>query len=84
MERSKLNPVISGRGKPSPGVALLPDAAFAGGIFVNPDTVLSSLVDLSCTQVAKAEVATDPSNVMACLRDIRHQLDSLFQDRDIS
>ncbi|MEL7116194.1 MAG: ROK family transcriptional regulator [Pseudomonadota bacterium] len=75
--------VISGRGKPSPGVELVPNARYSVGVSVNTDEVMLSLADLSCAPVVEQRVATDPSSVTQCLSDIRAHFDALLETRAI-
>ena len=75
--------VITGRGKPSPGVELVPDALYSAGISINTDEVLLSLANLACQQVAQVRVDTDPVEVARCLSDTKQRLDDLLLETGI-
>ena len=74
--------VKNGRGKPSPGVTLVPDAIFSVGISVNTDAVMLSLVNLTCDQRAEVRVDTDPTEMRRCLLDVKAAYDDICHYHD--
>ncbi|MBL4812749.1 MAG: ROK family transcriptional regulator [Rhodobacteraceae bacterium] len=54
-------PVISGRGQPSPVIEINPEAVFGIGISINTDTVRLSIADLNCNEVSSLNIDIDPT-----------------------
>ena len=75
--------VASGRGKPSPGVTLVPEAALGVGLSVNTDAILISLADLACREVVTERVDTDPTDRQRALADISDRLNGLLGERGL-
>ena len=75
--------VVSGRGKPSPGIRLVSDALFSVGVSVNTDAMQLALVDLSCRAVDEMVVDTDPTDRVKALADLRRTLDALLDAQGI-
>lgn len=55
-------PVINGRGQPSPIIATNPEAVFGIGISINTDTVRLSVANLNCEEIINQKIDVDPSN----------------------
>jgi predicted NBD/HSP70 family sugar kinase len=53
-------PVINGRGQPSPIITINPEAVFGIGISINTDTVRLSIADLNCTEIANLKIDINP------------------------
>lgn len=75
--------VASGRGKPSPGVALVADAALGVGLSVNTDAIMISLADLACREVVTERVDTDPTDRRQALTDIGDRMTGLLAERGL-
>lgn len=56
------DPIISGRGQPSPQIELRPAFAYGLGVSINTDEIRVAYSDLACREVAHAHVATDPTD----------------------
>lgn len=70
--------VAVGRGKPSPGVVLNPQALLGFGVSVNTDEIQIALASLDCQPVAQVPVETDPTDPARALSDIAAALDGLL------
>jgi len=78
------NGVVSGRGKPSPGLKLVPTALFSAGISVNTDAIQLALADLSCQVIEEVVVETDPTDRVRALADLRRRLDEMLGVHEVS
>ena len=56
------DPIISGRGQPSPQIELRPAFAHGLGVSVNTDEIRVAYSDLACREIAHASVETDPTD----------------------
>ena len=77
-------PVIHGRGKPSPGLELVGSALFSIGVSVNTDCVQLSLADLSCLEIANVPLTAEPGDRLATLRHLRLAIDRLLAEHRLS
>lgn len=64
-------PIINGRGQPSPVISINPDAVFGVGISINTDTVRLSIANLNCEEVVNLKVDIDPKNRETALPILR-------------
>lgn len=78
------DPVITGRGQPSPRIALCATAAYGVGVSVGTDDVTVCLVDLSCSIVDTVRLNVDPGDRDATLLQVRATVDALLKKYKIS
>lgn len=64
-------PVINGRGQPSPIIAINPEAVFGIGISINTDTVRLSVANLNCEEITNLKIDVDPANWRTALPVLR-------------
>lgn len=70
----------SGPGKPSPVIALNPDASYSLGLLVNTDSVVLSVQDLTCSTVVERREPMDMSDHGVALDRIKQLFDAVIAD----
>ncbi|WP_073604651.1 ROK family transcriptional regulator [Vibrio aerogenes] len=66
--------VSQGRGKPSPGICLNPDACFSVGVSLNTDTIQIMLLDFCGTPLTKTSAPFPPADRTQTLNWLKDQL----------
>jgi predicted NBD/HSP70 family sugar kinase len=77
-------PVIQGRGKPSPVVRLNPEARYSVGISVNTDSASFCITDFACSAVHEETLEISPEERARTLRVLHERVKGVMTQQDIA
>jgi predicted NBD/HSP70 family sugar kinase len=78
------DPVIHGRGKPSPSLKLNADARYAIGVSVNTDSITFGLCDFSCRIIHEEMLDMSPAHRRDSLFSLKERLRAVLAARGIA